>query len=85
MKRTLGAAVLFLVGCAGGVAARDIVAPARAQGQSGPSYEYDAVTVANDVSNDKEILTKYGREGWRLAAATQNGPFRNLYFERQVR
>jgi hypothetical protein len=38
----------------------------------------------NDIGNDKQALVKYGREGWRLVAATQDGPFRNLYFERPL-
>jgi hypothetical protein len=84
MKRTLGLAGMLLAGCAVGVAARDVVPPARAQGQTGPSYEYNVLTVANGTENDNEVLRKYGHEGWRLAAATQNGPFRTLYLERQM-
>jgi hypothetical protein len=84
MKSKVGLAMLFLVGCAAGISARDVVAPARAQGQSGPSYEYDAVAVANGPENDKEVLRKYGAQGWRLVAATQNGPWRMLYLERQL-
>jgi hypothetical protein len=84
MNRPVALSALFMAGCLAGGIAKDVIAPARAQGQVGPSYEYDVVSVANDRSNDKEVLQKYGAAGWRLAAATQDGPWRTLYLERQL-
>jgi len=90
MKRSIIATTLALcVGCATGVAIRDLVVPARAQGQTGPSYEYDVVN-ANifRVEERKQVLARYGREGWRLVTATRahSAGFDHdmLYFERQL-
>lgn len=84
MRVSIPILLALTIGCATGAALRDVVAPARAQGQIGPSYEYDAVWVA-DVTHNKEALTKYGREGWRLAAASQTSVSgTNLFFERQL-
>jgi hypothetical protein len=89
MTRTLLMVITLLVGCATGAVVREVVAPARAQGQAGPSYEYRAVYVQEDfdaVGKRQQVLTKYGQEGWRLAAAEgiSNGNTRVLYFERQL-
>jgi hypothetical protein len=88
MKRSIPLMLALTIGCATGAVVRDIVAPARAQGQTGPSYEYDVVVVQeywSETAKRKEILSKYGREGWRLASATQTGSnLAMLYFERQL-
>ena len=57
MRRTIVVGVTLLVGCFSGFTAREIVAPARAQGQVAPPYEYDVVHVANSVDNDKAAAT----------------------------
>ena len=62
---------------------RDVVAPARAQGQAGPSYEYDVV-VPRGVDDAKAVTAKYGAQGWRLVAATASNYRDTLYFERQL-
>lgn len=86
MTRTMLTVITLLVGCATGAVMRDVVAPARAQGQAGPNYEYDAVAVV--VNTRKEVLAKYGREGWRLVTATHAtgvvGDHDVLYLERQA-
>jgi hypothetical protein len=87
MKRTIVVLLTLVIGCATGAAVRDIVAPVRAQGQTGASYEYDAVAIAeywSELSKRKEVLTKYGREGWRLVSATSDKGATTLYFERQL-
>ena len=92
MKRSIIATTLALcVGCATGVAVRDVIVPARAQGQTGPNYEYDAVVVLEsyweNVEKRKEVLSKYGHEGWRLVSANAVGGASlatALYFERQL-
>jgi hypothetical protein len=81
MKRSIPVLLALTVGCATGVVVRDVVAPVRAQGQAGPNYEYDVVKVE---SEDKEVLLKYGRQGWRLAAAFSVGSGHYLYLERQL-
>lgn len=82
MKRSIIATTLVLcVGCATGVAVRDLVVPARAQGQTGPSYEYDLVnTDTFSAQKRKQVLVRYGREGWRLAGVAYSGV--ELIFER---
>jgi hypothetical protein len=74
-----------LIGCATGVAVREaIVAPARAQGQTGPNYEYRSVHVR--AAEAQQTLDQFGREGWRLVNAAPVGQllqYHALYFERQ--
>ena len=84
MKRAIGLSAVLMIGCVTGAAVRDIVAPVRAQGQTGPNYQYDVVHVMNSAQNDKEALAKYGAQGWRLVATAGDTIHRNLYFERQV-
>jgi hypothetical protein len=84
MTRTMLLVTTLLVGCATGAVVREVVAPARAQGQAALSYEYDAVMVANGVENAKPILAQFCKQGWRLVTATQEGPFRTMFFERQL-
>jgi hypothetical protein len=85
MKRFLGFTLMLMVGCATGAAVRDLVAPARAQGQAGPSYQYEVVDSSSSSEEDKQILSKYGREGWRLVAVTMKASERRfLYFERPL-
>ena len=84
MRVSIPVLLALTVGSATGAVMRDVVAPARAQGQTGPSYEYDTVSVSDNIRPDKQTLAKYGREGWRLVTATQDGPWRQLYFERQT-
>jgi hypothetical protein len=88
MKRSVPLLVALAVGCATGVALREVIVvpPARAQGQVGPNYEYMAVEAIGNVAKDQQLLTSFGQQGWRLVAVTQLGeyPRRNLYFERQL-
>ena len=82
MRKTLGIPLALLIGCAAGAGVRDLVAPARAQGQTGPSYEYETVFVAQ-IDDDKPVLNEYGRKGWRLSATAAVGSGHSLFFERQ--
>jgi hypothetical protein len=86
MKRSIPVLLALTIGCATGAAVRDIVAPARAQGQAGPNYEYDVVQVidGDNASRRKEVLSKYSREGWRLVGVTTERGNHSLYFERQL-
>jgi hypothetical protein len=78
MKRSIPVLLALTIGCATGAAVRDIVAPARAQGQAGPSYEYDIVDY--NMWSAKDTVNKYGRQGWRLVQVSNAG----FYFERQL-
>jgi hypothetical protein len=84
MRVSIPILLALAVGCATGAVMRDVVAPARAQGQAGANYEYDVVAVAHNIDDDKQALAKYGHEGWRLVATTDDGHYRRLYFERQL-
>jgi hypothetical protein len=82
-KRFIPVLLALAVGCATGGVVRDIVVPARAQGQRGPTYEYW------QADNNAGVLEKAGREGWHLAAAvpvTADGVTvsTRLFFERQL-
>lgn len=62
---------------------RDIIVPARAQSQAGPSYEYGT------IDNESGVLNKAGRQGWRLAGSVpllRDGTTvgATLFFERQL-
>jgi hypothetical protein len=86
MKRSIPALLALTIGCATGAAVRDIIVPARAQGQVGPNFEYDVVQVidGDNASVRKQLLSKYGHEGWRLVGVTDNRGNHSLYFERQL-
>jgi len=87
MKRSIIATTLALcVGCATGVAVRDlVVVPARAQGQVGPSYEYRVVRINSyDETAHQSVVTKFGSEGWRLSGVTGSERVYFFYFERQL-
>ena len=80
MRRIVIPTLMLLIGCAAGVAVREVVVPARAQGQAGPNYEYSVVKGFDADQN----LPKYGQEGWRLVAVTSdNNGYKYLYFERE--
>jgi hypothetical protein len=83
MTRTILTVVTLLVGCATGAVVREVVAPARAQGQAGPNYEYDVVWAKNapDFNTAQQALTRHGQQGWRLVAVSVPG---NFFFERQL-
>jgi hypothetical protein len=83
MRASIPVLFALTIGCATGAVARDVVAPARAQGQVGPNYEYTTAIVKSDNS-DNDVLVKYGQQGWRLVAAAGTGSWRYLYFERQL-
>jgi hypothetical protein len=86
MTRTMLMLMTLLVGCATGVAVRELVVPARAQGQTASSYGYQTVRVDPSGSND-DVLAKFGRQGWHLVTAAPAGPNASshvLYFDRQL-
>ena len=58
MRVSIPVLLALTVGCATGALMRDVIAPARAQGQAGPSYEYDMVAIENMVDNDKAAALK---------------------------
>ena len=83
MKRSIIATTLALcVGCATGVAVRDIVVPARAQNATGPTYDYQVVYLRG-LEAVQEAITKFGHEGWRLASSNISPSHDTiLFFER---
>lgn len=86
MRRMLLIAACLLVGCFAGVAMREIIVPARAQGFAGIFYEHSAIKIANP--NDEEVnavLARFGREGWRLSSTTiEWNHWLWLFFERPL-
>ncbi len=85
MKRSILATTLAMcVSCAGGIAARDLVVPARAQNATSPTYEYRVVRTSNvEEKWHQETMTNFAREGWRLSnvVVVDRGDVL-LYFER---
>lgn len=58
--------IVFIVGCAtGGVAAQLVVPPVRA-GTYPTQWEYQCARVDNDVADATTALRKLGAEGWEL-------------------
>jgi hypothetical protein len=86
MTRTMLMVMTLLVGCATGAVVREVVAPARAQGQVGPNYEYQSVDLTNPAAQEiNGITAKFGAQGFRLAAALPRGDhWATLIFERQL-
>ncbi len=69
MKSTIMLALGLMVGCAAGVAVKDIVVPARAANQGGPVYEYKVVNLGwSSAEEAQNLLNRFGHEGWRVAA-----------------
>jgi hypothetical protein len=83
MRRIVIPTLMLLIGCATGAVVREVVVPARAQGQTGPNYEYDVAEARSGLDAKKQLVSQYGQQGWRLVTAsyTPSGTF--LYFERQ--
>jgi hypothetical protein len=83
MRRIVIPTLMLMIGCATGAVVREaIVAPARAQGQTGPNYEYEVVRARGEEA--KQVAMQYGAQGWRLVTATGgDSEPRTLYFERQ--
>ena len=88
MRYSIIAAVGLMIGCSLGVAVRDLVVPARAQGQAGPVYEYHSTRLNNDeIFRDPggldSVLNQHGRQGFRLAGVISLGSYTTmLAFER---
>jgi len=85
MRASIPVLLALAVGCATGVVVHDVVAPARAQGQTGPSFEYDVV----HTTAPKTVAVKYGQQGWRLVTTTylnrgMPADEYDLFFERQL-
>jgi hypothetical protein len=71
MKNTLPLFFGLVIGCATGVAVRDIVVPARAQNVAGPVYEYRVTNLGwSNAQAAEEQFNAFGRQGWRVAAQT---------------
>ena len=86
MRRIVIPTLMLMLGCATGAVVREVVAPARAQGQRGPNYEFETVIVeenSREFADRKKVLAQFGNQGWHLAAATSSGPEFTFYFERQ--
>jgi hypothetical protein len=84
MKKPVLVLFAFSVGCAAGTLVQRAVPPARAQGQTGPSYEYWTIDCPKS-----EATAKAGREGWHLVSAvplTRDGTTicSTWFFERQL-
>ena len=69
-KRTLGVAVVFLVGCGvGGVSSQLVVPKASAQQEATlTKWQYFCDT-ANDGSDSAALANKLGKQGWELVGA----------------
>ena len=88
MKRSIIATTLTLcVGCAAGIAVRDLVVPARAQNAAGATYQFAAFKIDwnTDPSEVEKVLNNYGRQGFHLAGTMNAGAYQsNLLFERPL-
>ena len=81
MKQSWIVAVVFVLGCApGGVAAQLVVPPVRA-GTAPPRWEYQCVETENDALT--QTLNRFGAQGWELVSVaprrTPGGAFVELY------
>lgn len=72
MKQSGIIAIVFIIGCAtGGVAAQLVVPPVRA-GTSPTRWEYQCAVADRERDEDKPVvaaLNKLGAEGWELVSA----------------
>lgn len=70
MKQSGIIAIVFVVGCAtGGVAAQLVVPPVRA-GTSPTRWEYQCLSLGTEGRGVTSTLNKVGAEGWELATFT---------------
>jgi hypothetical protein len=89
MKRPIIAMTLtLLVGCATGVALRDLVVPARAQNAVSPNFEFTTLRIDTgwtgpDAAQIDQTLNQYGRQGFHLVGVYVFGDTR-FVFERPV-
>jgi hypothetical protein len=68
MKYKAIAGIVFVIGCAtGGVAAQLVVPPVRA-GTSPTRWEYQCAAIYKDADRITAALNKLGAEGWELAS-----------------
>ena len=68
MKQSGIIAIVFIVGCAtGGVAAQLVVPPVRA-GTSPTRWEYHCLSVGTEGGRVTSTLNQLGAEGWELAS-----------------
>lgn len=80
------AGAVFILGCATGAAVKELIVPARAQGQAPIVYQYTTFSfsdlgLAGGSTEEREgVLNRYGQAGWRVAATV--GML--LIFERAV-
>jgi hypothetical protein len=73
MKHNAIIAIVFVVGCAtGGVAAQLVVPPVRA-GTSPTRWEYKCVKVDDPDEESVSTLNKLGAEGWEITTMTHSG------------
>ena len=84
MRASIPALLALTIGCATGAVMRDVVAPARAEGQTGASYEYDVAVPGGSIEDCKKVLAQYGRQGWRLSAVHTASLTTAFFFERQL-
>jgi hypothetical protein len=70
MKQSGIIAIVFIVGCAtGGVAAQLVVPPVRA-GTSPTRWEYQCMTVGTEGGRVTSTLNQLGAQGWELASTS---------------
>ena len=81
MKRAIPLLLALAIGCATGSVVRDVIAPARAQGQTGLCYAYQVVNAGNDPVEQQRVLSQYGKQGWRLTTMGVTGFRMLMYFE----
>jgi hypothetical protein len=79
MKHNGIIAIVFVVGCAtGGVAAQLVVPPVRA-GTSPTRWEYECVVADRDAEDVTATLNKLGTQGWELVSMGTQGGLANGY------
>lgn len=79
MKHNGIIAIVFVVGCAtGGVAAQLVVPPVRA-GTSPTRWEYQCVNADPHVEDVTDTLNKLGAQGWELVSMRARGTLTGGY------
>jgi hypothetical protein len=79
MKHSGIIAIVFVIGCAtGGIAAQLVVPPARA-GTSPTRWEYQCARVDTEVADVAANLNRLGAEGWELVSVAPATSSRGTY------
>jgi len=83
MRRVLFAAALLAIGCLGGIAVKNLEAPAGAQGAMVVTYEYQTVDLPARIDKVNSQLNDLGRAGWHVVSSyAPNAGFTRVILER---